>query len=101
YVGITRARQRVYLCHAEQRRWYGKETQQNPSRFVREVPEALTQDVRARVNAKLRPKAPPALSPAAAMAAGGLQLRQRVHHAKFGEGVVLAIEGEGYHTRAQ
>ena len=101
YVGITRARQRVYLCHAEQRRWYGKETRQSPSRFVQEVPEALTQDVRARANAKLRPKAPPVLSPAAAMAAGGLQLRQRVHHAKFGEGVVLAIEGEGYHTRAQ
>ncbi|MCP5158018.1 MAG: DNA helicase II [Gammaproteobacteria bacterium] len=98
YVGITRARQRIYLCHAEQRRWYGKETRQSPSRFVREVPEALTQDVRSR--AKPRLKTPPVVSPATTTA-GGLHPRQRVRHAKFGEGVVLAIEGEGYHTRAQ
>ena len=36
-----------------------------------------------------------------ARAPGGLHVRQRVRHAKFGEGVVLALEGEGYHARAR
>jgi DNA helicase-2/ATP-dependent DNA helicase PcrA len=98
YVGITRARQQVYLCHAEQRRWYGRETPQSPSRFVREVPEALIQDVRAR--AKPRAQTLTAALPTAT-ASGGLQPRQRVRHAKFGEGVVLAVEGAGYHTRVR
>ncbi|MCB1919291.1 MAG: DNA helicase II [Candidatus Competibacteraceae bacterium] len=98
YVGLTRARQHVYLCHAEQRRWYGRESPQSPSRFVREVPETLTQDVRAR--AKSRTQTLTAAPPTAA-APGGLQPRQRVRHAKFGEGVVLAVEGEGYHSRAR
>ncbi|MDZ7622713.1 MAG: hypothetical protein U5O69_10500 [Candidatus Competibacteraceae bacterium] len=31
----------------------------------------------------------------------GLRPRQRVRHAKFGEGVVLEVEGAGYHARAR
>jgi DNA helicase-2/ATP-dependent DNA helicase PcrA len=39
YVGITRARERLYLTHAYQRMLYGS-TQHNPvSTFVREIPE--------------------------------------------------------------
>jgi DNA helicase-2/ATP-dependent DNA helicase PcrA len=33
--------------------------------------------------------------------AGGLQLGARVHHEKFGEGVILDCEGEGRHARVQ
>ena len=101
YVGVTRAQKRLYLCHAERRNWYGKDNYQSPSRFVREIPEDLIHDVRAR--AKRRPKIEPAPRPVpgAVTAAAGLQPRQRVRHAQFGEGVVLAVEGQGYHARAR
>src|SRR5690606_40474636 len=33
YVGITRAKRKLYLTHAETRRLYGKETYPRPSRF--------------------------------------------------------------------
>ena len=32
---------------------------------------------------------------------GGLRLGQRVRHGKFGEGVVLNVEGQGAHARVQ
>ncbi|HHW76712.1 MAG TPA: DNA helicase II [Xanthomonadaceae bacterium] len=101
YVGVTRARQRLYLCYAEQRTLYGRENYSPPSRFVGEIPAELTRDVRAR--AKRRGTSPlPARSLATAPAAPtGLQPRQRVRHPQFGEGVVLEVEGAGYHARAR
>jgi len=104
YVGVTRARRQLYLCHAERRSLYGHQTDQRRSRFVGEIPEALTRDVRARIKPAVPVKSmspsrsaviPPAATPT------GLRPRQRVRHPQFGEGVVLAVEGAGYHTRAQ
>lgn len=101
YVGVTRAQRQLYLCHAERRNWYGRENYPSPSRFVREIPEELTHDVRAR--AKRRGKSPFAAQPAAAAtpAPAGLRPKQRVRHPQFGEGVVLEVEGAGYHARAR
>ncbi|MCK5329384.1 MAG: UvrD-helicase domain-containing protein [Candidatus Latescibacteria bacterium] len=42
YVGITRARQRLYLCYARQRRrWGSLGYGADPSRFLREIPKEL------------------------------------------------------------
>ena len=41
YVGITRARQRLYLSHAWSRMLYGATQYNPPSRFLEEIPEAL------------------------------------------------------------
>ncbi len=41
YVGITRARERLYLTHAWSRTLFGTTTPAVPSRFLREIPEAL------------------------------------------------------------
>src|SRR6185436_10207307 len=43
YVGITRARQRLYLSHAWSRMLYGSTQYNPPSRFLDEIPEALVQ----------------------------------------------------------
>jgi DNA helicase-2/ATP-dependent DNA helicase PcrA len=101
YVGVTRARQQLYLCHAEQRTLYGKESFPSPSRFVGEIPAELTRDVR--VGARRRGAAPLPVRPVAAAppANAGLRPRQRVRHSQFGEGVVLEVEGAGYHARAR
>ena len=99
YVGVTRAQTRLYLCYAESRRLYGKEHQAEPSRFVQEIPEDFIHDVRARKKPRISVSTAP--TPVSASAPAGLHPRQHVRHAKFGEGVVLEIEGQGYHTRAR
>lgn len=105
YVGITRAQRQLYLCHAEKRTWYGKDSYPAPSRFVREIPEELTHDVRVGAKRRTVSRVTDAKSSAGTgveRATGvGLRLRQRVRHAKFGEGVVLEVEGQGYHTRVR
>jgi DNA helicase II / ATP-dependent DNA helicase PcrA len=95
YVGITRAQERLMLTHAEARRLHGDEKYPQPSRFLRELPAELLADVRARKPMSLPPSARTDTT------AGGLRLGQRVHHAKFGEGVVLDLEGLGEHARVQ
>ncbi|MDS4069962.1 MAG: 3'-5' exonuclease, partial [Candidatus Competibacter sp.] len=101
YVGVTRARRQLYLCHAEQRTWYGKKNDQSPSRFVGEIPVELTHDVRARAKRREIGRLPTQPVGTASPAPAGLRPRQRVRHPQFGEGVVLEVEGAGYHARAR
>jgi DNA helicase-2/ATP-dependent DNA helicase PcrA len=49
YVGTTRAMQQLYLTYAEQRRLHGIDSYGQPSRFIREIPEELLEEVRPRV----------------------------------------------------
>jgi DNA helicase II / ATP-dependent DNA helicase PcrA len=95
YVGMTRAMQRLYLTHAESRRLHGREEYPMPSRFLREVPPELMEEVRGGGVSKALPAA------GAAHAAGGFRLGQQVMHPKFGSGVVLNTEGAGQHARIQ
>ncbi len=41
YVGITRAKRKLYLSHAQQRFFYGSFSTTTPSRFLKEIPEEL------------------------------------------------------------
>jgi len=100
YVGMTRARQQLYLTHAESRRLYGKENYPVPSRFLREIPSDVTEEVRSRP-AVARPYAAAGGSLNTAMETSGFSLGQRVSHTKFGEGVVLNAEGQGTGARVQ
>jgi DNA helicase-2/ATP-dependent DNA helicase PcrA len=45
YVGMTRARRKLYLGSANRRRWYGEYRPSSPSRFIEEVPEELLERV--------------------------------------------------------
>ncbi|NOS89144.1 MAG: DNA helicase II [Methylococcaceae bacterium] len=102
YVGLTRAQQQLYLCYAESRRLYGRETYPRPSRFLRELPSENIQEVRLRATIS-RPVTAVAVKPTATglPMVGRYQLGQRVGHAKFGEGVILQVEGEGSNERVQ
>ncbi len=100
YVGMTRAMRELYLCHAESRRLHGSDTYPLPSRFLREIPLDLVEDIRARPNIS-RPFTTPAGSLNVAEEASGFKLGQRVAHPKFGEGVVLNAEGQGGSARVQ
>lgn len=103
YVGITRAKKKLYLTHAESRRLYGKETYPRASRFLREIPKEHVQEIRMKANVT-RPvdaQPNPVSSSLSSGRAGGFKLGQRVKHAKFGEGIILQAEGEGAQARVQ
>ena len=99
YVGMTRAMRLLYLSYAEQRRLHGIDSYGQVSRFVREIPKELIEEVRPRVQVS-RPVAVGRFRPAEP-AVGGVRLGARVRHGKFGEGVILNVEGNGAHARVQ
>jgi DNA helicase-2/ATP-dependent DNA helicase PcrA len=103
YVGITRARQKLVLSFAEARRLHGQDMYGIPSRFLREIPANLLNEVRPRVQVS-RPAsgfATRATPGHASLEMPGLKLGQTVTHAKFGHGVVTDYEGSGAHARVQ
>lgn len=100
YVGMTRAMQQLILSHAESRRLHGSDTYPLPSRFLREIPPEVIQEVRARAQVS-RPYSSAAGSLNMAEEITGFTLGQRVTHPKFGEGVVLNAEGQGNGARIQ
>lgn len=104
YVGMTRAKQVLYLTHAESRRLHGREEYPMPSRFLGELPAALLEEVRARGIARSGAFAAASaveIGGEPASAAGGFRLGQQVVHPKFGTGVVLNAEGRGAAARIQ
>jgi DNA helicase-2/ATP-dependent DNA helicase PcrA len=104
YVGITRARERLYVSHAESRRMHGTEMLARPSRFLGEIPPELIDELRPRVQVS-RPAYADRFSggggSASLVEASPIALGQRVSHPKFGEGTVVSAEGAGAHMRLQ
>lgn len=94
YVGMTRAMKKLYLTCAEARRLHGREMNSYPSRFIREIPAELIEEVRLRQSVIL-----PHYEEESQIE--GLRLGQHVHHPKFGEGVILNYEGKGAHARVE
>ena len=97
YVGITRAMERLVLTYAETRRLHGADSYNAPSRFVREIPAELVNEVRLQT----RISRPVSALASAAVPDTGLSLGQRVYHRMFGEGVVLNFEGRGSNARVE
>jgi DNA helicase-2/ATP-dependent DNA helicase PcrA len=100
YVGMTRAMRQLYFTCAEQRRLHGTDSYAQPSRFIREIPEELIEEVRPRVQLS-RPVAVGRFRSIEEPSMPGVHLGARVRHGKFGEGVVLTVEGNGPHARVQ
>jgi DNA helicase-2/ATP-dependent DNA helicase PcrA len=102
YVGITRAREKLIVTHAESRRMHGSEMLARPSRFLAEMPAELIDEVRPRVHVT-RPMyaGRPRETSSSLEETLPVKLGQRVSHPSFGEGVVVSAEGSGAHTRLQ
>ncbi|HXS20540.1 MAG TPA: DNA helicase II [Steroidobacteraceae bacterium] len=111
YVGMTRAMKHLYLSYAEQRRVHGMDTHSAPSRFIKEVPQDIVAEVRPRLQVsramtaararREQPPPPPIRFRTEEPPPPGMRLGARVRHGKFGEGVVLNVEGSGPHARVQ
>ena len=97
YVGMTRAQERLYLTHARRRMSFGNLRANPPSRFLGDLPEA---DVQTPVGANRAAPRTGGLRAAAAAAAAeqpeatspSFAPGDRVHHASFGNGVVIGCE---------
>ena len=100
YVGMTRSMEKLFITHAEMRNLYGSESFNPASRFLREIPEELTLEVRTGGSV---PRAPKKSSKALSgeIPETEVKLGQRVHHEAFGEGVILNYEGEGSNARVE
>ena len=113
YVGITRARRRVLITFAANRRVYNQWKSQLPSRFLDELPEAHVEraaerglyaggglaESSAAWNRQSWPRRSPPTIEATSWkvaerksSAGGFKTGQRVFHDKFGTGTVLAVD---------
>ena len=106
YVGITRAKEKLYLSYAESRRLHGDVPLCRPSRFIKEIPSSLIDEIRLKSTIK---RMGSQNSTTTGNQVRGhidipkteLSLGQRVLHGKFGEGVVLNYEGQGSNARVQ
>jgi DNA helicase-2/ATP-dependent DNA helicase PcrA len=108
YVAITRARRRLYLTFAQSRMLHGQVNYSLMSSFLRELPDELLHWITPRVaahNPMALSYAPQERAPVAhshlPAAASAWRIGQRVFHQKFGEGVIVNIEGGGADTRVQ
>jgi len=111
YVGMTRARERLVLTHARRRALMGTPVFNPPSRFIKDIPEQLTEsrsrsddfplDRRsiARAGVLPRPGRVPVSAQDVAAAIGGgernFQPGERVRHPKFGEGIIVSTRANG------
>jgi DNA helicase-2/ATP-dependent DNA helicase PcrA len=118
YVGLTRAEERLYLCHAWSRMMFGTTDYRPPSRFLEEIPAELVarhgEDGGRRrrgnglgahreavVAAALRREQGHAPAGARGAEQLGLRVGDDVRHEKFGEGVIVDISGSGDKAEAR
>jgi DNA helicase-2/ATP-dependent DNA helicase PcrA len=98
YVGITRARRRLYMTWARQRSLFGRSERNLPSRFIDELPAELTErhssapGSAAGVGWNSGEDAVAPIDPSPTLQ---LQTGDDVVHASFGDGVVTAVEAGG------
>ena len=99
YVGMTRAKQRLYLVHTFKRTLYGASNLNTPSRFLADIPPELVKGWREKTAASLpaSPAEEPPVPPArpAISAKPALKSGDRVRHAKFGDGIVVSVQPSG------
>jgi DNA helicase-2/ATP-dependent DNA helicase PcrA len=96
YVGITRAKRKLYLVHAFRRNLMGRSTVNNPSRFLQDIPKNLVaggnfwEATQSQMDSDITSEQgentlPPTPSPV------DLKTGDRVRHLQFGEGIVVSI----------
>ena len=108
YVGVTRARQRLFLSHAGQRFVFGRQEMSMPSRFLHEIPPHLIDGGEADGAGESdpsgeydSPRAVQVVMDEEVAQAEGFAAGERVEHEKFGVGRILEVIGAGRSTRVK
>lgn len=113
YVAITRARKRLYMTFSQTRMLHGQTRYNMKSRFFDELPEESIKWLSPKIqnNWFARPKSAWDETPASGVnqiaqkirqqqTGSGWRIGENVAHAKFGEGVIVNLEGSGNNLRA-
>lgn len=101
YVGITRARKKLTLCYAEQRRVYSQEEKRIVSRFINELPEENIQEIRLRGTVTRAINREAVGTTKSVLANPEWKPGQQVKHHKFGYGSIINVEGSDKNCRLQ
>ncbi len=116
YVAITRAKKELYITDTERRTIFGKTTPNRPSRFLREIPPELTEELNVRripqpshmqdeIRRKVQEyrvnlyKKPEEVN--ASMEKMDFKVGDTVEHKKFGRGIVIAAQAFGKDMRLE
>ena len=122
YVGVTRAKEKLYITYAVRRARFGETTTQTPSKFLREIPRELTNlqqstGVEIKDYGQSRQSAPPCTKPIVfndeysqipqdesysqmPVSEVPLKVGDRIRHSNFGKGKILSITGFGQQRKA-
>ena len=98
YVGMTRAKDRLYLTRAFRRTFQGESSVSDPSRFLLDIPETLVQGQGSQIGRQRRSSfVPPQREERLDRPrhAAQFQAGERVEHPTFGEGVVIESQVRG------
>ena len=119
YVGITRARQKLYLVNAQTRSIFGETTINRPSRFLEEIPQELMKDDRPKrvIPSEYERPVKPEVTYASMQGFGMKPPKRtpysqrteptkpklnveyvplmRIRHDKFGDGTIIDVSGTG------
>src|SRR5919197_3605189 len=96
YVGVTRARRRLYLTHAWGRSLFGGQNFNPPSRFLSEIPMHLLDTKEGETSSGGGDRA----SERFAQERVSISAGDTVFHDKWGEGVVVEVSGAGQRAEA-
>jgi len=98
YVGVTRAKEKAYLCFTRQRNIFGSTQINPPSRFLSEIPEHLIESMDLRIE---KAKVDDCLLEDEKKSYSQISIRkskfkdgEHVHHSEFGDGMVISIQDE-------
>jgi DNA helicase-2/ATP-dependent DNA helicase PcrA len=102
YVGITRAKEKVYLAGATRRMTFGKRQACIPSRFISELPKELIKwenfdySLMDKTTSSKKSSTKPILRTRITYEKSGrYRVGQKVVHSSFGEGLIKKVEGSG------
>ncbi|HKQ32056.1 MAG TPA: 3'-5' exonuclease, partial [Thermodesulfobacteriota bacterium] len=110
YVGLTRAKEKVYMSSAARRRVFGKEERPAPSRFLSEIPKELVEwknfygitygefTERDSYTDRSERRASPDKNRSDENGSG-YKVGQRIEHPSFGRGTIKRVEGTGEKAR--
>ncbi|MBW3589431.1 MAG: DNA helicase PcrA [Actinobacteria bacterium] len=95
YVGLTRAKQRLYLTLARSRSLWGGSSYNPPSRFLKEVPDEFVTSI-----GDPGPMSESTRYPNLERATSGWRIGQEVSHTRWGLGVITSLSGTGEKAEA-
>lgn len=99
YVGITRAKEKIYLLFTSERNIFGSIQANAPSRFLDDIPEHLVQNLSQKLKVKsqnlfLSRNSSNGNQQSASINQQSFKDGERVEHSKFGSGLIISAKGD-------